>query len=206
MTESLRIGEGVPVVVDVLRASSTVVTALANGVTEVVPVNSQKEAFDLRTQGYLIAGEQDGVKLKGFDTGNSPTELLQVLQRKPNEKLALKTTNTTALLKSLTEAYIVSTLNLETAKRELRGRKVSLIAVGGKYGLTEDLAVVLSLFSGLNGLEIPDQWVREKVLQSKAAEHLKNIEYAKDIEFIANTNCRVLPKLQAGVIRDELQA
>ncbi|NIQ07552.1 MAG: 2-phosphosulfolactate phosphatase, partial [Candidatus Korarchaeota archaeon] len=55
MAESLKLGEGIPVVIDVLRASSTIVTALANGVKEVVPVNSQKEAFELKTEGFLTA-------------------------------------------------------------------------------------------------------------------------------------------------------
>jgi 2-phosphosulfolactate phosphatase len=78
----VEIDGGVPVVVDVLRASSTIITALANGVAEVVPTNSKKDAFRLKKQGYVIAGEQYGVKLAGFDLGNSPTELLQFLKKK----------------------------------------------------------------------------------------------------------------------------
>lgn len=205
MVKFLKLGEGIPVVVDILRASSTIITALANGVTEVVPVNSQKEAFSLRKQGYLIAGEQNGIKLTEFDAGNSPTELLQLLRKKRQEKLALKTTNATRLLNSLTKAYVVSTLNLETAKKKLQGKKISLIAIGGKYGLTEDLAVVLALYSSLNGLELSHQWVRRSVLGSKAAEHLRNIGFAKDVEFIASASYEVLPKLEAGVIRDKMQ-
>ncbi len=205
MAESLRLGEGVPVVIDVLRASSTIVTALANGIKQVVPVSSQKEAFELKTQDYLIAGEQNGVKLKGFDIGNSPTELLQILRKKTYQKLALKTTNATALLNSFTEAYVVSTLNLETAKKKLQGRKVSLIAVGSKYGLTEDLSVAIALLSSLNGLEIGYKWVKENVARSKAAGHLKNIGYANDVSFIISSNYNVLPKLQADVIKDEIR-
>ena len=123
MAESLKLGKGVPVVIDVLRASSTIVTALANGVTEIVPVNSQKEAFDLKLEGYLIAGEQNGFKLEGFDVGNSPTELLQILQNRTYERLALKTTNATTLLNSVTEAYVTSTLNLETAEKNFKAEK-----------------------------------------------------------------------------------
>lgn len=205
MVKFLKLGEGIPVVVDVLRASSTIITALANGVTEVIPINSQKEAFKLKKQGYLIAGEQNGFKLNGFDLGNSPTELMQLLRKRHQEKLAIKTTNATELLNSLTKAYVVSTLNLETAEKQLRGKRISLIAVGGMYGLTEDLAVVLALYSSLNGLETDRQWVRKSVLNSKAAEHLKDIGYAQDVKFIANASYEVLPKLEGGIIRDEMQ-
>jgi 2-phosphosulfolactate phosphatase len=205
LAEFLKLGEGIPVVVDVLRASSTIVTALANGVTEIIPVNSRKEAFKLKKRGYLIAGEQNGIKLDGFDIGNSPTELLQLLRKRHQEKLALKTTNATRLLSSFAIAYVVSTLNLETAKTELQGKRVSPIAVGSRYGFTEDLAVVLALYSSLNGLEIGHQWVKESVLNSKAAEHLREIGYAKDVKFIANASYDILPKLEAGIIKDEMQ-
>lgn len=204
MAKFLKLGEGVPAVVDVLRASSTIITALANGITEVVPINSQKEGFRLKKEGYLIAGEQNGVKLNGFDLGNSPNELLEFLNKKHPEKLAIKTTNATKLLCSLSEAFIVSTLNLDTAKKELQGKKVSLIAVGSIYGLVEDLAVALALHSSLNGLEISDQWVREKVFNSKAAKHLSDIGYAKDVKFTVNTSYEVLPKLQDGKIRGKI--
>jgi 2-phosphosulfolactate phosphatase len=206
LAEPLKLGKGMPVIIDVLRASSTIVTALANGVTEIVPVTSQKEAFDLKLEGYLIAGEQNGVKLGGFDIGNSPTELLQVLQNKKYKRLALKTTNATSLLKSVSKAYVASTLNLDAAVVELQGKKVSLIAVGSKYGLMEDLAVAIALLSRLNGLEISNNWVRQNVVKSKAAEHLKNIGYASDVSFITNKNYNVLPKLQAGVIKDEIRS
>ncbi len=204
MAESLKLGEGIPVVIDVLRASSTIVTALANGVKEVVPVNSQKEAFELKTEGFLTAGEQNGTKLELFDIGNSPTELLQVLHKKTYKKLALKTTNATALLNSVTEAYVASTLNFEAVEKELQGKDVSLIAVGGKYGLMEDLATAIALLGSLNGLEISHRWMRQNVAKSKAAEHLKNLGYANDVDFITKVNYRVLPKLQAGIIKDEI--
>ncbi|NIQ07553.1 MAG: 2-phosphosulfolactate phosphatase, partial [Candidatus Korarchaeota archaeon] len=77
-----------------------------------------------------------------------------VLHKKTYKKLALKTTNATALLNSVTEAYVASTLNFEAVEKELQGKDVSLIAVGGKYGLMEDLATAIALLGSLNGLEI----------------------------------------------------
>jgi 2-phosphosulfolactate phosphatase len=63
-------------VVDVLRASTSIVTALANGCVAVVPVTDAEEARR-RAAGIrdaLIAGERRGEPLQGFDLGNSPLE------------------------------------------------------------------------------------------------------------------------------------
>ncbi len=63
-------------VVDVLRASTTIITALANGCVAVVPVSDAEEARRraAATPGALIAGERRGEPLQGFDLGNSPLE------------------------------------------------------------------------------------------------------------------------------------
>jgi phosphosulfolactate phosphohydrolase-like enzyme len=92
---------------------------------------------------------------------------------------------------------------LETAKKKLHGRKVRLIAVGSRYGLVEDLAVVLALYSSLNGLELSKQWVRKSVLNSKAARHLREIGYGKDVEFAVNRSYKVLPKLEYGIVKSK---
>jgi len=66
------------VVIDALRATTTVIEALSNGCTEVIPVVSVDDAFDLAKKSpgkaTLIGGERGGVKVDGFDLGNSPRE------------------------------------------------------------------------------------------------------------------------------------
>lgn len=63
-------------VIDVLRASTCIVTALANGCEAIVPVASPEEARRRATAlgNALIAGERRGEPLEGFDLGNSPLE------------------------------------------------------------------------------------------------------------------------------------
>ena len=67
------------VVVDVLRASTTLCYALQAGAEKIIPVDSVEEAKQilgtLDRETSLLAGEQDGQKLAGFDLGNSPSEL-----------------------------------------------------------------------------------------------------------------------------------
>lgn len=66
------------VVIDVLRATTTIVEALSNGCTEVIPAVTVNEAFDLAKKSpredTLIGGERGGLKVDGFDLGNSPRE------------------------------------------------------------------------------------------------------------------------------------
>ena len=64
-------GEFVVVLVDVLRATTTICTAVANGVEAIIPVATHAEARRLKAEGYLIASEKDGVQLDWADFGNS---------------------------------------------------------------------------------------------------------------------------------------
>jgi 2-phosphosulfolactate phosphatase len=71
-------GRGV-VVIDVLRATSSVVTALAAGAKAVVPATSSEEAVrltaNLERDGIVLAGERRMLKIEGFGLGNSPREM-----------------------------------------------------------------------------------------------------------------------------------
>jgi hypothetical protein len=62
----------VVVVIDILRATSCMTTALANGIESITAVASLEECKALGEQGYLTAAERDGKKVDGFDFGNSP--------------------------------------------------------------------------------------------------------------------------------------
>ena len=64
------------IVVDVLRASSSIVTILDNGADAVYPVHDVHRARRFAAKrGFLLCGERDGLPLQGFDCGNSVAEL-----------------------------------------------------------------------------------------------------------------------------------
>ena len=70
---------GLPIIIDVLRAFTTAAVLFDGGIEQLILVADPQEAFDLRQRhGYLLAGENGGVKIDGFDFGNSPTELLRL--------------------------------------------------------------------------------------------------------------------------------
>ena len=198
--------EEILVVIDVLRASSTIVTALANGVKEVIPVNKEEKAFGLRNEGYILAGEHKGVKLPDFDLCNSPVELLGYIEQSNIEKIALKTTNSTELMTKIESALICSSLNLTATKHELeeKSRDTNLLVVGSRQGITEDLAVAMALYSSLNdGLEINKAYLKECISRCNTAKYLIEIGYKKDVEFVSQIDkYDVVPILREGVIRE----
>jgi 2-phosphosulfolactate phosphatase len=90
---------GIAVVIDVLRASTTIITALANGAARVRPVADVAEARRLVAAlgpDTLLGGERGGVRIEGFDLGNSPAEYAR--DRVAGRSIVLTTTNGTAAL------------------------------------------------------------------------------------------------------------
>ena len=69
--EIMTCGTFIVVLADILRATTSICTAFHNGVKEIIPVAQIEEAKKLKTQGYLVASEQDGKKLDFADFGNS---------------------------------------------------------------------------------------------------------------------------------------
>ena len=193
----------VPVVIDTLRAASTIVTALASGVTEIIPVACDEEAFRLKEQGMVIAGESGGVKLPGFDLGNSPLEVQNRIQRSPCKTMAFKTSNMVPLLLMLSRAWICSSLNLSIMAHHLKGTDVSIIAVGGEHGVTEDLAVAIALFGLLSNAPFDEHLITYFIQESPAARHLSTIGYRDDVMFISRVNIYdVLPYYDGRTIKN----
>ena len=92
-------GRGV-VVIDVLRATTTIVAAVANGAKAVVPAASSEEAVrltaNLAKDGFVLAGERKSLKIEGFGLGNSPREMTP--EAVGGKTIFLATTNGTPAL------------------------------------------------------------------------------------------------------------
>ncbi len=91
------LSEAVVVIIDVFRATSTIASALANGATAVIPVDTVAKAIDISKQiGAIAAGERDGKLAEGLQHGNSPLEYHPDFIK--DKTLVLTTTNGTKLL------------------------------------------------------------------------------------------------------------
>ena len=75
--DGARKSRGVAVLIDVFRASNTILMLLHRGARSILPVATVEEAFSLKKKHpeYWLAGERGGVKIEGFDLGNSPHEV-----------------------------------------------------------------------------------------------------------------------------------
>ena len=94
------LSESVVVVIDVVRATTTMTEALANGARAIYPTASTEEAVrlaqSLGREDTLLCGERKAVKVEGFDLGNSPAEFTSAAVR--DKRLVMSTTNGTRAL------------------------------------------------------------------------------------------------------------
>ncbi|MGE5587619.1 MAG: 2-phosphosulfolactate phosphatase [Clostridia bacterium] len=126
------------VVIDVLRASTTIACAISNGCDEVIPTISVEEAVEISRAyargDYLLCGERRGEKIEGFDLGNSPLEYTE--DRVARKKIIMTTTNGTCAIRAARaadEVIVGSCWNLSAAcDRAVSTGKDILIACAGE--------------------------------------------------------------------------
>ncbi|MEQ9593777.1 MAG: 2-phosphosulfolactate phosphatase [Cyclobacteriaceae bacterium] len=132
------------VVVDILRATSCMVTAFAHGVDSIIPIADAEECERMKLKGYVISGERNGKKIPGFDKGNSPFEYMD--NQIKGLQIAFTTTNgTLAIEKSKRARQIIigSFLNLSVVTRYLLmgDNNILIVCAGwkGKVNLEDSL-------------------------------------------------------------------
>jgi 2-phosphosulfolactate phosphatase len=154
--EAARLRESVCAVIDVIRATTTLVTALGNGARSVRPVAGVDEAYALKKENpsALLAGERGGQALPGFDLGNSPREVTAA--RVEGRDLILTTTNGTQALaacRGAREIVTASFANLEALAARLRasGPPWIILCAGyeGDFGI-DDAIVAGALAEALD--------------------------------------------------------
>lgn len=162
---------GVAVVVDILRASTTIIHALANDAAGVVPCGAVDEAFAVRESSAsgtcLLGGERGGVRIDGFDLSNSPDDYAADVVH--GKTIGFTTTNgTKALLRSeLAEEILIGAFVNFTAVRQriMNQQKPIHIVCAGTDGVItgEDVlfagAMVTALQSGDDDCEVNDAGV-----------------------------------------------
>ena len=139
------------IVIDVLRATSVITTALYNGAEKLIPVVSVEEAFELKEKLHknaILGGERNALKPEGFDMGNSPLEYSK--NRVYGKTVVLTTSNGTLAIKSCQKAkYILigCFLNVTAVARE---------AVNLSRALGENADIVLLCAGTLGKFSLDD--------------------------------------------------
>ena len=127
--------DSIVVIIDILRASSAICTAFANGVSSIIPVAEVTEAREYKSKGYLVAAERDGYVLDFADFGNSPYNFTK--EKISGKTIVYSTTNGTRLINLTSSAHLTvigSFLNIGALTRWLlkQERDVVLLCAGWK--------------------------------------------------------------------------
>lgn len=127
--------DAIVVVVDILRATSSICTAFHNGVNKIIPVNTTEEAQNYKNKGYFVAAERDGVVIEFADIGNSPHYFSK---DKVKDKTVVYTTtngtNTIQLAKDSYQVLIGSFINITAISEWIAREKrdVLILCAGWK--------------------------------------------------------------------------
>ena len=184
LTSAEELAGGAVVVIDVLRATTTIVHAVAAGAREVIPCLEIEEARRVAA-GFpkgtaLLGGERGGLKIEGFDLGNSPEEYDPATVG--GKVVVLTTTNGTRAM-----------MLCRRAKRELVGAFVNASAIARALASEENVHL---LCAGTQG-----EITREDVLFAGCAAN-RLLRKLSDAEPEQNDPCRLARESYSSLLGD----
>ena len=215
------------VIIDVLRASSTIVTALANGCRGLIPILSpdkaKKKAQEFENESVLLGGEREGIKIEGFDLGNSPREYKRELAK--GKTIIFSTTNgvkTLEMVKGAHRIIIGSFLNLQAVCDYCTNYEgdILIICAGrkGKFSL-EDTACAGMMINSLKDVFPGDHQeidanltaqllyvkfgnnILEILRKSQHGRYLESIGLGEDLKFCSQMDLfHIVPIFRDGII------
>lgn len=192
----------VSIMVDALRASTTITLAL-NNFKKIIPCFSPQEAFKLKDEvNGVIAGERGGEMIKGFDIGNSPQKLERYESNK--DVLILTTTNGTRILENMNSTVLIGSMVNAKAVGEkstqLANSHIDIVMAGvkGEFVLEDFLAageILYWICKNLKDYEISEyaksailasrdyESVKEGFITSRTGKRLIELGHKEDVEF-----------------------
>ena len=211
--EGAKTADGITVVIDVFRASNTIIACLANGVEHIIPVGELKDAYSLKRENpdHLLFGERGGIPPEGFDHDNSPAKATKL---DLNEKKIILTTSAGSqgiiYSKNAEEILIGSFANARAIVDYLKNKdpeKITLLAIGNQAiePATEDEECAKYLKSQFEDRKMDLNQMRDEILKSDGANRLRRLGQEDDLEFCLNLNThKVIPKFdrKTGKVTD----
>ncbi|HTD38027.1 MAG TPA: 2-phosphosulfolactate phosphatase [Candidatus Limnocylindrales bacterium] len=215
-------------VVDVLRATSTIAVALANGAAGVIPVAEPGEAIALGNRlgrdRVLLCGERDSVRIEGFDLDNSPASFTS--DAVAGKTLLITTTNGTRALRAVATAASVRTAALvnrgavvDALTREQNNCDIVVVCAGERNGFAlEDAigagALVDALLQRIPDAELCDgaraaallyrtvvARLADAIASADHAQSLAEKGFADDVAYCAGLDVLdVVPTLRGGIL------
>ena len=201
------ISDDVSIMVDALRASTSITVAL-NNFKKIIPRFTPEEALELQEKiGGVVAGERNGKQLEGFDIGNTPVGILNY--ESDEDTLILTTTNGTRILESMNSKVLVGSLvnakSVAKASCRLANDHIDVVMAGvkGKFAIEDYLAageILYQICEILDEYELSEyaktaimasrdyDALTEAFMNSRTAKRLIELDNLKDVEFSCQKN------------------
>ncbi len=225
--EDRDIKEKVAVVIDVLRATSTIITALYNGCKEVIPMAEIEEAVNIsknyEKDSFILGGERNAEKIEGFHLSNSPCEYSREMVE--NKTVLITTTNGTEAITKAADAkqvVLASFINISAICDYLAslGQDIVVVCAGtlGRFS-ADDILVAGALIDGLNKrnveLELDDLGLTAEFMYQNSKDdihgvlsktlhysRLKELGLQKDLDdCLKQDTAPIVPIYSDGVVR-----
>jgi len=213
------IEDKIVVIIDILRASSTITTIIDNDAKALMAVKDELSARKYINDNYLVGGERNGETIPGFNFGNSPFDYKKEHVR--DKTVVLTTTNGTKCIEmssNANEVIIGSFLNLTAVVRYLNEKKKDIVLFCA--GWKDKINLEDSLYAGAVALKMPKfnkddstllcmkayeaskENLFETLQDSNHFKRLKNKGVIKDIQYCCKIDTTdVVPKLKKGLIQ-----
>jgi len=171
LLEGAKKAVGLTVIIDVFRAFSTTCYAFGSGIVKIFPVGNLEKAYQLKQQNpdFILVGERNEQKPKGFDFGNSPSQLL--LSDLKGKTMVHTTSSGTQGIANATGADEILTGSFVNAGaiikyiRQQNPKQVSLVCMGYscQYATDEDTLLAVYLKNELEGIPNDFEAMVEKI-------------------------------------------
>jgi len=210
------ISNSIVVVIDILRATSSMVYGIDNGAAAIIPVSNVEDCLNYTDRGFLLAAERDGEVVKGYDFGNSPFSYSK--EKVEGKTIVLTTTNGTKALHmargNAAQVVVGSFLNLRSLCTWLieQNKSILLLCAGWKdqFNLEDTLfagAVVSELRKDFTHFDdssvaaedlyqLSKNDLRAYLHKSSHSHRLAQLNIEEDVKFCLQINiCEAIPVL-----------
>lgn len=187
--------EGLVVIIDVLRAGTTIPILFTQGAKKIISVSTTKEAEKYKDTDYVLVGEgKDGVRHEAFQYANSPSEIYT--EDFSGKEIVFRSNNTSQAVLNANKAstiIIASFVNLAASVEFIKSKnpdKVTLVALGrlGERGLEDDLCAE-AIKTSLEGKQFDFEKMKKEILLCECIEFVtKTLNRPKDAEMAVKLN------------------
>jgi 2-phosphosulfolactate phosphatase len=195
--------KGIAVVIDVFRASNTIIACMSQNAKYILPVGSLEDAIKLKKQSsdHILFGERKGIIAKECDYGNSPFEASNLHLK--NKKIIITTSAGSQGIVNATKADEILIGSFANAQaiinyiQEKNPQQVSLIAIGFESyeKAKEDELCAKYIKDKLSGKKPDFEKIKEKILECDGANRLRSLKQQDDLDFCSKLDIyNVVPK------------